>query len=165
MLYSDRRKFLIALGALPLAGCGFQPVYQQGGAARALHGDIQFNLIDSREGFVLLEQLEKRLGAGEASARFAANIVLMIEETELTLTAATGLVRTTLNGTIKLTVTDRTSGTEVFADKLRDTVAYSGNEETLVTSSSKRDAYDRLVLTLADQIVLRLTSTAENWAG
>ncbi len=169
MLLYERRKFLLTLAALPLAGCGFQPVYKQNGAARALHGNLNFNLIESREGFALLEQLESRLGTGGASARFAVTVELVFEETEMVLTAATALItftaRNTVIGIAKLSITDRTTGAEVFTDKLRDKVGYSSNEETLASASSKRDAYDRLVQALADQIVLRLTSTAESWAG
>jgi LPS-assembly lipoprotein len=164
MLLSDRRNFLFLLAALPAAACGFQPVYQQGSAASSLHGNFAFNLIESREGFVLLGQLEKRLGAGGPSARYNVAVDLTIEEEELVLTAATGLVRYTLNGYAKITVVDQASGTEVFDDKLRDVIGFSGDEETLSTSTSRRDAYDKLVVALADQIVLRLTSTAESWA-
>jgi LPS-assembly lipoprotein len=168
MLLYERRKFLLMLGASPMAGCGFQPVYKQSGAARALHGNLYFNLIESREGFALLERLESRLGAGGSAARYAVNVELIFEETEMVLTAATALItftaRNTVKGIAKLSITDRTTGAEVFTDKLRDSVGYSSNEETLASDSSKRDAYDRLVLALADQIVLRLSSTAESWA-
>ena len=164
MLLSDRRKFLGLLAVLPLAACGFRPVYKAGSAARAIHGALEFNLIDSREGFALLEALENRLGAGGPNAPYAVTIDLMIEEEDLVLTVATGLVRYTLDGIAKVKVIERASGEEVFSDKLRDEVSYSGNEETLVTNTSKRDAHDKLIRALADQIVLRLSSTAESWA-
>ncbi|MFT4717096.1 MAG: LPS-assembly lipoprotein [Paracoccaceae bacterium] len=165
MLSFSRRKFLTLLAALPIAACGYQPVLKQGGAAQGLQGNIGFNLIESREGFVLLGQLEKRLGKAGPSARYQAAIDLIIEEDELELTALTGLVRYTLNGYAKLVVTDQTTGETVFSDKLRDVIGYSGNEQTLATTTSQRDATDKLILSLAEMIVLQLTSTAESWAG
>ncbi|MFT5160823.1 MAG: hypothetical protein ACI9ZD_002438, partial [Paracoccaceae bacterium] len=71
----------------------------------------------------------------------------------------------TLNGYAKLVVTDQTTGETVFSDKLRDVIGYSGNEQTLATTTSQRDATDKLILSLAEMIVLQLTSTAESWAG
>ncbi len=164
MLSSDRRKFLITLGVLPLAACGFTPVYKEGAAARGLMGQIRFNLIESREGFLMLERLENRLGAPSANSRYAAEIVLEIEEVVLTLTAATSLERITVNGTATLKVKDIATGEEVFSDKLRETTGYSSSSETAVSVSVKRDAHERLVLSLADKIVSRLSSTANSWA-
>lgn len=161
----DRRKLLLALAALPVAACGFQPVLRQGGAARGLMGQIKFNLIESREGFVLLQQLESRLGNPALGARFDAEVELEIEEVGMVLTAATEVTRFEVNGKVTITVTDTATGEAVFTDKLRDTTGFTENSETAASNAARRDARERLVLALADQIVMRLTSTAESWAG
>jgi LPS-assembly lipoprotein len=163
-LYS-RRNFLLLLGALPLAACGYQPVLRKGSVARGLQGNLDFNLIDSREGFILLEALEKRFGAGGASARYDVSVELMLEESDLVLTVATGLSRITIDGIAKVKVTDRSTGKEVFSEKIRDVIGYSANEETLATATSRRDARDKLVRSLADMIALRLSASAESWAA
>lgn len=169
MLLYSRRKFLTLLAVPPLAACGFQPIYKDGSDARGLHGQMQFNLIDSREGFVLLEALETRLGIGGANAPYAVDVELQIEEDDLVLRVPVGVItlltRYTLNGTANIKVTRRDTGDRIFSDRLQDTISYSGSEDTLMSSSSKQDAYDKLVTTLADKIVLRLSSTAESWAG
>jgi len=165
MSLSSRRNFLLLLGAAPLAACGYQPVYQKGSVARGLQGNLNFNLIDSREGFMLLEALEKRFGAGGASAQYDVTINLMLAESDLILTVATGLSRVTIDGIAKVKVTDRSTGDEVFGEKIRDVIGYSANEETLATATSRRDARDKLIRALAEQITLRLSASAEGWAA
>ncbi len=160
---SSRRIFLSFLVGAALTGCGFTPVYRKDSAANDLHGNLEFNLIESAEGFLLLEKLEGRFGS-PVSARFSVSVELMIEEEELVLTATTAVIRYTLDGIAKITVTDSLTGESVFSDRLRDTAGYTGTSETLVTKVSEKDARYRLVTALADKIILRLTSTAESWA-
>ena len=161
----DRRTLLLTLCTLPVAGCGFAPVYRQGGAASGLHGQIRPNLIESREGFELMTRLDERLGAPRADARFDMTVDLTFRQDELILDVTNGITRYTLNGTAKISLTDRTTVTVVLTDIVRDTAGYSGTAQTAQTEAAKRDAYTRLAIALADKIVLRLTSTAESWAG
>ena len=163
MLLFDRRNFLISLAALPLAACGFTPVYKANGAARDLQGAIRFNLIESNEGFALLEQLELHLGTPGPAYKYNAHVELMILEEQLVLTAATAVIRNTLTGIAKIRVTSAATGNQLFSDSLRETAGYTSNAETLTTATSRRDAHDRLVRALADKIALRLASTAESW--
>ncbi|MCA8867123.1 MAG: hypothetical protein KDA67_00555 [Rhodobacteraceae bacterium] len=160
----DRRTLLLSLAALPLAACGFQPVYREGGAASRLKGQIRFNLIDSRNGFVLLEHLEARLGRPAGDPRFEATITLGTVEEELVLATASSLSRFTLNGSALVKVIDTQNSTEVFSDNFRETTGYTASAETAVTTAGKRDANDRLMRAMAEQIVLRLTATAQSWA-
>jgi len=160
----SRRNLLIALASLPLAACGFEPVYRAGGRAEALHGNIRFNLIESPEGFALLERLENRLGVAGANAPYKAEIELVMEDTELTLVASTGLIRHTLSGYAMLTVRNG-AGDVVFTDKQVETVGYSENLQTVVTYGAKKDATERLTRSLADKIVLRIAASASSWAA
>jgi len=165
MSLSDRRTFLAGLGLLGLGACGFQPVLKAGGAARGLRGQIRFNLIESRAGFVLLEKLEKAFGDGGLNARFQAKTELNFEEQELVLIAATSLTRVTLFGGVKVAITDTTKDAIVFEDKIRDVVSFTTSAETAVTIASQQDAKDRLVGVLAERLILQLNATAESWAG
>jgi len=160
----NRRIFLSFLVALPVAACGFTPIYRQGSAGKSLMGRLRFNLTETREGFLLLEQLEQRFGAGDA-VDFDVIITLKTTEDTLTLTAATSLDRITVTGKAHLSVKSKATGNEVFADDLRETTGFSSNKETAVTAQSRRDAHDRLVKSLADKIALRLSSTAAGWAS
>jgi len=156
---------MLSLLALPLAGCGFTPVYRKGGAAAMLTGNLRFAPIDSRLGFLLREGLEHRFGRPRTDARFDVALDLAITEKELTLIAATGLGRNTLSGKLTVGVIDRESGKKVFSDTLHQTAGYTSSAETLVTEASKKDAETRLVKALGNSLALRLASSAADWAG
>jgi len=160
----NRRTLLISLAALSLSACGFTPVLTQGSAARGLQGQVRFNLIESRDGFSLLDQLEARFGVPDASARYDVKVDLMIDEVRLMLAAATSVERITVNATAMVSIIDTTTNTEVFQDKLRQTTSYTSTGETAQTVASKREAHTKLVASLADQIITRLNSSAESWA-
>lgn len=163
MSLSDRRKFILTMAALPLAACGFTPVYRQGGAARGLMGDIRFDLIETPEGFQLLEVLEGRFGQPRPDARFNAAITLKITAEELILTAATSLSRFTLKADATVTVTEVATDQQTFTDVFRETIGYTSNTETLVTTTAERDARSKLMQGLGEQIASRLAATAGDW--
>ena len=63
MSLSDRRSFLSVLLALPVAACGFEPVYQQDTAALGLRGKVLLDTPTTEMIFDLNRALEDRLGA------------------------------------------------------------------------------------------------------
>ncbi|NQZ73519.1 MAG: hypothetical protein HRT60_10645, partial [Dinoroseobacter sp.] len=63
MSLSDRRSFLSVLLALPVAACGFEPVYQQDTAALGLRGKVLLDTPTTEIIFDLNRALEDRLGA------------------------------------------------------------------------------------------------------
>lgn len=159
-----RRTLLLSLAALPLAGCGFQPIYGAGSPGAGLRGRLTFNLIESAEGFLLREVLESRYGDSGGAAEFLVDIALDINETDLVLNATTGLARVTINGDATVTVKRRGGEETLFTDRLRETVGYSASQETLVTKSARRDARERLARRLAERISLSLAASAGDWA-
>ena len=163
MSLSDRRAFLLFLSAGVLSGCGFQPVYTSGGAATAIRGQVRTKTIQGRDGFELVGRLDARLDPPGANARYLMSVDLTVTEEDLILDVTNGITRYTLVGIAKVSVTDTSTSAVVFQDKLRDTVGYSGTSETVQTEAAERDAHRRLMVALADQIVLRLTSTASSW--
>jgi len=163
MLSYERRRLLLTALALPLAACGFVPVYKSGNPARALRGNIRFELIESEDGFNLLETLEKELGRAGPNALYSTKVELSVTEESLTLTTATSLDRNTLIGKATISVTSQTSGEIVFEDTLSDVAGFSSSAETAASMASRHDARTRLIASLAHKIVLRLTSTAESW--
>ncbi len=159
----ERRNLLKILAALPLAGCGYTPLLEKGSAARALQGDLRFNLIESSDGFALLEALETRFGRPRENARFDVSVALTITDRALVLNT-TGLERHTLSGKAEIRVLSRRTGDVLFHDVLRQTAGYTASAQTLVTRASERAARQRLVGLLADAVALRLESTARSWA-
>lgn len=164
MSLSDRRTFLLTLPALLVAGCKFTPVYKTGGAAKGLVGQIRFNLIESREGFALLEALEARLGRPGANPYYDAQIDLEFVETSKLINPTAEIARIELRVIAKIKVTDNRTRAIVFSDDIRETTGYTTTPETGARTASALSARDRVVKALADSVVLRLTSTAESWA-
>lgn len=159
MSLSDRRKFLIVLAALPLAGCGFTPMLKGGTAARGLQGALHFNLIDSRMGYLLLGDLETRFGPS-SSPRYDVVIDLKTQETKIVLTAATGVSRITLDGIAKISVTPVGADAPAWTGHVHEQVGYSRTAETAASGASQRDAEDRLVRGLAEKIANELAANA-----
>ncbi len=163
MLLFERRAVLFGLAALPIAACGFQPVYRQGSAATALAGNIIVDLIDSREGFELLERLETHLGSARPSAEYGLAIDLEITEESLSI-GTTGVVsRQNVLGAANISVRSMATGDVLFAERVEITTAYSVTSATAATAAAKRGAYQQVALALADKINLRLAVTAADW--
>lgn len=163
MLSFERRTLLLTALALPLAACGFTPVYKAGSAARALRGKIHFDLISSEDGFILLEQLEKEFGRAGTDAAYLGKLTLSVTEETLSLNSTTSLDRITLIGKATIAVTNQSSGKVVFEDTLSDVAGFSNTSETAASMASRRAAQGRLIRSLGDKISQRLTSTASRW--
>ncbi len=163
MLSFDRRTLIALLPAVLVAGCGFRPVYKAGSAARGVQGNIRFDLIDSPEGFILLEALERRFGRPRPDARYRAALDLSITETELTLVASSGLARHTLSGKISVSIVDSKSGARVFSQSMRDTAGYTSSAETLMNETARQDARKRLALALAALVSRQIAVDSVTW--
>ncbi len=153
------------LAALPLAGCGFAPVYGRGGAARGLRGQLDFDLVETRPGFLMREELVARFGSGGPDARFAVKVTPDFTTDDLVIDATAGIARHELHGKVEIAVTDRTTGKVVFTDTLRDTTGYSSTAATVASNAARRDAETRLSRSLAEAVAARLAETAGAWAG
>ncbi|TCP61616.1 LPS-assembly lipoprotein [Rhodovulum bhavnagarense] len=162
MSSSDRRKFVMSLGALAaLGGCGFAPVYGPGGVAEGLQGQIAPDAPKTRAEFALVERLEARLGRAGA-ARYRLSYRIDMAEDRLGITSQQETTRFNLTGRLAYDLRDlngdmRTSG-EVTAF-----TAYSATGSTLATLTAERDAQERLMIMLADRLVTRLIATAGTW--
>ncbi len=159
MSLSDRRTFLFALAALPLAGCGFTPMLKGGSAGGALQGALHFNLIDSRMGYLLLGALEARFGPATAR-RYDVVIDLDTKEEKIILTAATGVSRFILDGYATITVTPTGAEEATWTGHVHEQVGFSQTAETAASLASRRDAEDRLIAGLAERIATELAAKA-----
>ncbi len=158
MSSSDRRKFLTLLAAAPLGACGFAPVYAPGGAGDMLRGQILVDAPDTRLGFVLVARLEERLGQG--SARYGLAWRIETEESGLAITGTNDITRINLTGTVHFTLTESATGDQLLADTVSTFAAYSTTGTAVATAAAERDAEDRLMTSLADQVVSRLLASA-----
>ncbi len=163
MSSSDRRTFLTLLAAAPLAACGFTPVYGPGGAGGALRDRLRIEPPDTRLGFVLVARLEDRLGRATAPTHV---LTWDIETSErnLAITGADDITRINVIGTLTFAVTEAGSDRTVQSGELSTFTAYSTTGSPVSTAAARRDAEDRLMVALADQLVSRLFAGAPDWA-
>jgi LPS-assembly lipoprotein len=163
MSLCDRRTLLSLLAVAPLAACGFTPVYGPGGAGNALRGRILVNEPADRLGFELAARLEDRLGRANAPSH-ALDYTLATDMTDLAITGANDITRININGTLDFTLIEIGSGVEVQSGQVSTFTAYSTTGSPVATAAARRDAEDRLMIALADQLISRLLAGASGWA-
>jgi LPS-assembly lipoprotein len=163
MSSSDRRKFLTLLVAAPLAGCGFAPAYAPGGGGLALRNRVLVAAPDTRLGFVLVSRLEERLGRPGA-ADYGLDYTFETSESFLAITGANDITRINITGTVDFTLTELATDGQVLADSVSTFTAYSTTGTSVATASAERDAQDRLMTALADQMVSRLLAASSRFS-
>jgi LPS-assembly lipoprotein len=92
--------------------------------------------------------------------------VLPIEtsETALALSDTDDINRINVSGTIAYTVTETATDVQVQAGEVSTFTAYASSGSPVATAAARRDAQERLMIALADQIVARLLAGAAAWA-
>ncbi len=162
MLLFNRRKFLI-LTATPLAlsACGFTPIYSDGSAAEQMHGRIALGSFDGLEGFQMREQLESRLGTATA-ATHRLDVALTVDSVGVAITQDGSITRYNLSGIGEFTITQLGGGI-AFKDSVTAFTAYNATASAYATRIAEQDANRRMAVTIADKIVTRLATSAEEW--
>ncbi len=163
MSSSDRRRVLTLLAVAPLAGCGFAPVYAPGGTGRALRGQVAVAAPDTRLGFQLVARLEDRLGRPDIRT-YLLDYEIDTSESDLAITGTNDITRINIHGSVSFTLTETATDTQLLADTVSTFTAYSTTSTAVATAAARRDAEDRLMLALADQIMSRLLASSARWS-
>tara|TARA_R110002096_G_scaffold57509_2_gene145804 strand:- start:30086 stop:30577 length:492 start_codon:yes stop_codon:yes gene_type:complete len=161
MSYFSRRWLLLAL--LPLAACGFEPVYGTGTAASKMQGQIEVQVVKGRNGFELRDRLIERLAGAGVNAPYALSFTTTIVSEDLTISDDDDVTRFTLQGTTQFRVINKDSETIVYDSTVTSNTAYSATSGTYPTAIAERDANVRLNRDMADKIVTLLSITAKDW--
>lgn len=162
MSSSDRRSFLIALSALPLAACGFTPAYAPGGPAAGIMGEISPDDPPDRDAFDLVGQIEARLGLPK-DPRFTLGYEIRTKETGVAITPDNATTRYNIAGSVRYTLRDAVTGKAVSSGEVHSFTSYGATGSTVATLAARADAHRRLMVILADEIVTRLIATASTW--
>jgi LPS-assembly lipoprotein len=152
---SLNRRFLLALPVLALAACGFQPVYGPGGSGAALRNSVQVAAPEDAFGYILVREIETRLGRPSAP-KYALAITIATRQEGLAIDAADNTTRYDLLGVIDFALRDLGTGQIVSSGTVENFAGYSATGSTVATLAAERDAQVRLMTMLADQIVTRL---------
>ena len=163
MSSSDRRTFLTLLAVAPLAGCGFAPVYAPGGTGQALRGQVLVAAPDTRLGFELVARLEERLGLPQAET-YRLDYVIETSESDLAITGTNDITRINIQGNVRFSLVDIATGAERLTGTVSTFTAYSTTSTAVATAAARRDAEDRLMHVLADQVMSRLLASSSRWS-
>lgn len=151
----NRRHLLKLTAALPLAGCGFTPVYGPSGSGRTLRGRIAYRAPNTAEGFRLRARLEERLGRVERGD-YLLTVNMNIDEEAVVVSSSQDINRFNLPGTATWTLTEPDNDTPLASGAAETFTAYSASGTTIATQEARSDARDRLAIALADLIVTDL---------
>lgn len=161
MSSSDRRAFL-TLSALALAGCGFTPALGPGGSAESLLGQVEIDDPSDVEGFALVRALEVRLGRPEAP-RYRLGADIRISEEGVGVLPDQTTTRFNVQGRVDYRLTEIATGETVASGQVTNFTSYAATSTTVATTSARRDARDRLMAMLADQIVNDILMSARDF--
>ena len=140
---------------LVLGACGFTPVYGPDGSGTELQNRVLVDKPDDRTGFLLVQRLEERLGrTSDPVYRLAVDLALGEEARAIDPDGE--IRRFHLVGSAAYTLIATGTGEVVQAETVDNFVGYSATGTTVATLAARRDAQERLMIILADQIVLRL---------
>ena len=157
-----RGALLALLAAMPLAGCGLQPMYAGGGSGAVAQGlaGIEVPAIEGKAGWLLRNALNDRLGAaGNAGTapRYRLDVRLddRLEGLGLLSDDTIGRERRTLRARYQLVelgsnriLLDTTAGADAGIDVVSSEYATIAAEQTALENLSKEVA-DRIVASLA----------------
>ena len=152
MLLSDRRAFLLA--ALALAGCGFAPVHGRSSKSLIVRNAVLVQAPTNRAEFELVRNLDILLGPATAK-RYDLRYTLTVDEQVIVVSAAQEINRFSLVGVLNFSLMDA-DGVVFLSKTAKSFTGYSATGTTVATERSKRDAYDRLMVILAKQVLNHL---------
>jgi LPS-assembly lipoprotein len=153
----NRRSFILSVAAL--SGCGFTPAYGPSGQAGRLQNTVLVDEPKDRDAYNLVRQLEDRLGRPSA-ARYGLSAALSITEERMAVTANNITTRFNVVGKATYALRDLATSEVLTSGTVDSFTGYSATGTTVATLSASRDARERLMTILADQITTRLLAAA-----
>ncbi|WP_343032498.1 LPS assembly lipoprotein LptE [Tritonibacter litoralis] len=110
--------------------------------------------------FFLVDALEQDLGRGEGGI-YALDLSVKQTVEGQAITADNDITRFSVQGTANYTLRRLSDGVVVTSGAVDNFTGYSATGSTVDTLAGERDAEERLMRILADQIVTRLFTTAD----
>lgn len=154
----DRRTFLIC--AVALTGCGFTPAYAPGETAHALRGHVLVDAPDDRESYNLANTLNTGFGR-VTTPLYRLSYEVRTRENAIGITRDQEITRYHVVGTVSYQLTEIDTGATVISDEVQSFTAYSAPTSPVDRLTASRDAYERLMTILGDQIVSQIITTVD----
>ena len=157
MLSFDRRYFLLSAAAL--TGCGFTPAFAPGGAATRFQNSVLVDVPDSRAAFLLVRRFEERLGRANPET-YGLSYAITLTEEAIAISGDNVTTRYNILGTVTYALRDLATDKVLTSGKVDNFTSYSASDTTVATQAAERDAEERLMTILTDQIITRLIADA-----
>ena len=140
---------------LLLAACGYSPALAPGGSADALIGQVAVEAPKDANAYDLVRELENRLERGQSGA-FELDYDIATDEVAVGVTAEQETTRYSVRGAVTYRLTDPATGKSILSGTVQNSTGYSTTATPVSTRAAQQDAYERLMVILADEIVERL---------
>ncbi len=150
------RRSLLCL-PLVLAACGFSPVYGTGGTGGRLQNQVEVSEPGNTDGYLITRRLEERLGRS-ATPTYRLTLNVSTKRESLGVNTESNINRFNLIGEARYVLVEQGTGRVVTSGKVENFTGSSATGTTLATQAASRDARERLMVLLADQIVTKLLS-------
>ncbi|MEM8775634.1 MAG: LPS assembly lipoprotein LptE [Pseudomonadota bacterium] len=155
----NRRQVVFGLPVL-LAACGFEPALAPGGDADRLFQAVLVDEPVGLSGFLLTRELEERLGRG-AAARYGLSLSIRVGRSAVAISSSNVTTRFNLLGSVQYALRDLETTAVLVTGSESNFVSYSATGTTVATQAAERDAQERLMIILSDQIVNGLVAQAD----
>lgn len=152
--------------SLVVSACGFTPVYTAGGTGHALYGEVEIETPPQAKtrgdanAYFLVRNLEERLGRSTAGT-YRLELSLSTRSEGQAITADNEITRYSILGSAGYSLIRLSDGMVVASGTETNFTGYSATGSTVETLAGERDAFERLMVILADQITTRLLATAD----
>ena len=161
---SCNRRFALLAGPLAaLAACGFTPVYGPGGQGRTLWGRVEFESGTTEESYLLVRNLEERLGR-TSTGDFTLTADIRVSEEGQGVTEEGNITRFSIVGRVDYEMRAHDSDEIVAQGNVENFTGYSATGTTVETLAAQSDARERLMQILADQVTTRLLADVDGTA-
>ena len=154
---SYSRRTLLCL-PLALAACGFQPVYGTGGAGSKLQNAVEVSEPATADGYLVTRRMEERLGRATVPS-YRLTLDIRTTRESLAVNRQSNINRYNLIGEADYVLVEQATGRVVLSGSVNNFTGSSASGTTVATLAAERDARERLMTLLADQIVARLLSS------
>ena len=112
------------------------------------------------DSYLLVKNLEQRLGRTN-SGNYRLNLTLSTRTEGQAITADNSITRYSILGAAGYSLTRLSDGMVISSGTESNFTGYSATGSTVETLAGERDAFERLMALLADQITARLLATAD----
>ena len=157
--FNRRNVLFTGLALAGLTGCGFTPVHGAGGVGAQLEGAILVDEPKTRPAYLLTRHIEDRLGRA-ANPRYGLSHSIEVSLSPIAISANNVITRYNVLGEVTYALRDLQTGAVVTSGKVDNFTSYSTSGTTVATQAAERDARDRLMTILGDQIITRLYAAA-----